>query len=81
MSIQLYRPPEYEKLKLELQGELLDELDVLVEYVRTLDGQEHANRDNVLEYIVEAHLSSSRSECVEFRKWRRESKQASPPDA
>ena len=70
--IELFRPPDYEKVKVELPGELLDELDQFVEYVKTLGEWEADNavRDNVLEYIVQAHLSSNRSESVNFRRWR-----------
>lgn len=72
MSIKLFRRPIYTRLKLELPGERVDTIESFVEFVRTLGAweAENASLDNVLEFIVESHLSGSSPEARDFKKWK-----------
>lgn len=72
MSIKLFRQPTYAKLRLEIPGERVETLHSFVEFVRTQGAWEadNASADNVLEFIVEAHLTGNSPDAKAFRKWK-----------
>jgi hypothetical protein len=68
--VNLFRAPEYRRLRAQLPVDLVGKLEQFVEFVKTQGEweKEHATTDNVLEYIIEEMLNSTSREMVAFRK-------------
>jgi len=57
---------------LEIPGVTFESLQSFVEFVRTLGAweKEHATLDNVLEFILDSHLSGNNLDARNFKKWK-----------
>lgn len=73
MSLELFKPPTYRKLKLRMTAETAEHVNAYVDYLKHEGDawvKDNATFNNTLEAILVEFLSGGTSEAKAFRKWR-----------
>jgi hypothetical protein len=65
------QPPKLKTITAEVPVELVEEVDLVVEYLEEARGMD-ADRDRVVEHIIREHLKSGRQDAKAFREKRQE---------
>lgn len=62
---------ELKSLSANLPEEILDKIDMAVEFLRDT-GASHATRAHVVEFAIDSQLASGAKAYLSFRKWKKE---------